>query len=240
MVLRTNLLWMVLTHVTCGGPRCCQPLAGYIVCGNFSCSFLPQKGYIDGNGFSSLYLHLLCLLVCVGWKGIYKGCGTGNAIKSLAFTGTVLRTKTLTRLGAAEVPADTQTLSLYLFLSLVTERSSALFSFIFVVLFQSLLQSSLRKVQSQLKVCAKQTKTADRLGTVKCDRSAASDGTSSTLNGDARDVCIREIKWVNGILLPDSPSQHMMKPANRACFFNPPWGDIRKNFHKTQKLTWIS
>lgn len=47
--------------------------------------------------------------MCVGRKGIYKGCETGKAIKSLAFTLNVLRTKNVTRLGAAEVPADRET-----------------------------------------------------------------------------------------------------------------------------------
>lgn len=131
-----------------------------------------QKGYIEGNSFSTLYLHLLCLLVCRMKRGIYKGRGTGNAIKSLAFTGAVLRTKNLTRLGAAEVPADTHR-QFALSLSLVTERSSALFSFIFLVFVpvpsSAKLSLSLCEVQLQLKVRAthncinwRRTKTADR------------------------------------------------------------------------------
>lgn len=65
-----------------------------------------KKGYTEGNGFSTLYLHLLCLLVCVGRKEIYKGRETEKAIKRLAFSHTVQLTKSVTRLGAAEVPAD--------------------------------------------------------------------------------------------------------------------------------------
>lgn len=92
-------------HAMRGSPLLSGP--GRLYCAwEFICSFLIQKkGYSEWNGFSTLYLHLLCLLVC-RMKGD-KGRGTGNAIKSLAFTRTVLRTKKRTRLGAAEVPADT-------------------------------------------------------------------------------------------------------------------------------------
>lgn len=72
----------------------------------FHVLFRHKKVTLKGMALQHcIYFSFVCL--CVGWKEIYKGRGTGNAIKSLAFTRDVLRTKNLTRLGASEVPADT-------------------------------------------------------------------------------------------------------------------------------------
>lgn len=85
-----------------------------ILCmGIFHVLFCHKKVILKAMAFQHcIYACFVCL--CVGWKRIYKGRGTGKAIKSLAFTGTVLRTKNLTRLGDAEYLHTQTSLSLSL------------------------------------------------------------------------------------------------------------------------------
>lgn len=87
-----------------------QAVSSRIVVWKFSLFFVATKK-VTSKVMAFQHCIYTCFVCLCVWekRRIYKGRETGEAIKSLAFTLTVLPTKNVTRLGAAEVPADRET-----------------------------------------------------------------------------------------------------------------------------------